>query len=218
MSLLIENLKGTRGAIQCKNIDEANKIFALLGYNKTYENFSTQKVDVEGNFIKDFLILCDSPAILLSDISTSPNRKLYKASDVILTNRPVKMVKTIAEQLGITEYPFKIKDKNDKVIYEENSVFFWIKYTFDEKSRLIGSINSQGTWLKYGYDENGNENYFESASGYWYKKEFDKNKILIYHENNDGVLVDNRPKDVELTLEQIAEKLGIDVKNLKIVK
>jgi len=38
----------------------------------------------------------------------------------------------------------------------------------------------------------------------------------IYLENSNGVITDNRPKQVELTLEQIADKLGISIEQLRI--
>ncbi len=81
---------------------------------------------------------------------------------------------TIAQQLKIKDFPFKIKDKNGKVIYLENS------------------------------------------NGYWYKLEYDTNGKVIYWE--DSHITDNRPKKVELTLDEIAAKLGINVNKLKIKK
>ena len=44
----------------------------------------------------------------------------------------------------------------------------------------------------------------------------DANGKKIYGENSDGVIRDNRLKQVELTLEQIAAKLGINVSQLRI--
>ena len=46
----------------------------------------------------------------------------------------------------------------------------------------------------------------------------DKNGNRIYLENSDGYIEDNRPKVVELTIDQIAEKLNIPVNLLKIKK
>jgi hypothetical protein len=53
-------------------------------------------------------------------------------------------MKTIAQQLGIKQFPFEIKDKNGNQIYYENS---------------------DGFWVKLEYDSNGNEIYFENSSG-----------------------------------------------------
>jgi hypothetical protein len=53
-------------------------------------------------------------------------------------------MKTIAQQLNITEFPFEIKDSQGKTIYYENSV---------------------GGWFKSEYNSQGNEIYFENSSG-----------------------------------------------------
>jgi len=107
-------------------------------------------------------------------------------------------MKTIAEQLNIKEFPFIIKDSNGNEIYHENSNGFWYKSKFDS---------------------NGNEIYFENSGGYWYKNEYNSNGNEIYYENSSGVIIDNRPKTkVELTLDEIALKFKIDVKDLKIKK
>ena len=40
-------------------------------------------------------------------------------------------MKTIAQQLNVTEFPFEIKDKNGYVIYCEDSNGFWQKSEYD---------------------------------------------------------------------------------------
>jgi hypothetical protein len=85
-------------------------------------------------------------------------------------------MKTIAQQLNIKEFPFRIKDSNGDNIYYENS------------------------------------------NGFWWKQEFDSNGNKIYFEDSYGTIVDNRPKIVELTMDEIAKMLRIDVNNLKIKK
>jgi len=107
------------------------------------------------------------------------------------------MTKTIAQHLKVNEFPFFIKDKNGKEIYYETS---------------------NGNWEKRQYDQNGNQIYFENSHGYWAKAEYDQIGKLIYYENSDGNITDNRPKVVELTLDEIAKKLNIDVNLLKIKK
>jgi uncharacterized membrane protein len=104
---------------------------------------------------------------------------------------------TIAQQLKIKEFPFQIKDSNGKEIYYESS---------------------NGYWSKAEYDSNGNLIYYESSIGYWSKREYDSNGNLIYCENSNGTIVDKRPKTVELTIDEIAKKFGIDVNLLKIKK
>jgi hypothetical protein len=53
-------------------------------------------------------------------------------------------MKTIAQQLNIKDFPFRIKDKNGNEIYYETSYGFWFKYE---------------------YDSNGNRIYFEDSCG-----------------------------------------------------
>ncbi len=67
-------------------------------------------------------------------------------------------------------------------------------------------------------DSNGNEIYFENSDGVWVKREYDSYGNQIYYENSHGKIIDNRPKQVELTLDEIANKFGIDVSQLKIKK
>jgi len=82
-------------------------------------------------------------------------------------------MKTIAQQLNVKEFPFKIKDKNGNIIYFEDS---------------------DGYWFKCKYDSNGNEIYVEDNFAAWYKKEYDSNGREIYHEDSNGDIRDNRPK------------------------
>ena len=102
---------------------------------------------------------------------------------------------TIAQQLNVTTFPFAIKDKNGNEIYREDS---------------------NGTWSKIEYDAKGKMIYYENSNGTWSKTEYDAKGKMIYYETPDGIIIDNRPKIVELTLQDIADKLGIDVKQLKI--
>ena len=66
-------------------------------------------------------------------------------------------------------------------------------------------------------DKNGNRIYFEYSDGFWRKREYDAHGKEIYYENSDGFIRDYRPKQVvEVTLEDIADKLGIKVEQLRI--
>ncbi len=106
-------------------------------------------------------------------------------------------MKTIAQQLNIKEFPFEINDSNGKLIYFENS---------------------DGDWDKFEYDSNGNVIYYGNHTGFWVKKEYDSNKNVIHFEDSYGEIVDKRPKQVELTLDEIANKFGINVSELKVKK
>jgi len=104
---------------------------------------------------------------------------------------------TIAQQLKVKEFPFEIKDSNGKVIYYENSDGSWYKREYDSSGKVIYYENSDGVWRKYEYDSKGNEIYFESSY---------------------GNIVDNRPKQKEYTMDEVAKALGVDVNQLKIKK
>jgi hypothetical protein len=54
-------------------------------------------------------------------------------------------MKTIAQQLNVKDFPFEIKDKNNNLIYYENSNNIW--------------------WIGE-YDKNNNEIYYEDSYGY----------------------------------------------------
>jgi len=104
-------------------------------------------------------------------------------------------MKTIAQQLNIKDFPFIITDKDGNQTYSENS---------------------NGFWSKREYDSNSNQTYHENSTGYWHKREFDKNGKETYLEiSTSGVIIDKRPK-VTLTLQEIAEKLGVAVESLRI--
>ena len=101
-------------------------------------------------------------------------------------------MKTIAQQLGIKEFPFRIKDSNNNEIYCENS---------------------DGVWHKHEYDSNNNVIYFEDSYGYWVKREFDANNNRIYYEDSNGRMIDERPKSIpEYTMEELTKMLGKEFK------
>ena len=128
------------------------------------------------------------------------------------------MSKTIAQQLNVKEFPFEINDKNGNIIYFENSRGSWSKQEYDQNGNQIYFENSRGYLEKREYDQNGKQIYFENSEGTWEKREYDQNGKQIYYENSNGYIYDNRPKVVELTLDEIAAKLNIDVNLLKIKK
>ena len=74
-----------------------------------------------------------------------------------------------------TNGDLEIRDKNSKLIYAEDSDGNWVKDEWDSQDNLIYCGDSKGNWEKYEYDFEGNE---------------------IYFENSDGIIEDNRPKNV----------------------
>ena len=53
-------------------------------------------------------------------------------------------MKTIAQELNVTDFPFEIKDKNGNKIYWENSNEDWIKREYDSNGKVIYWENSHG--------------------------------------------------------------------------
>lgn len=104
-------------------------------------------------------------------------------------------MKTIAQELNVTDFPFEIKDKNNNKIYWEDS---------------------NGYWSKQQFDSNNNEIYCEDSCGVWEKREFDSNNNRIYFENSTGLIIDNRQKSVEFTMEELISKVGFEFKIKKL--
>jgi hypothetical protein len=104
---------------------------------------------------------------------------------------------TIAQQLNIKTFPFKIKDDQGNLIYRENADGFWVKREFDTRCYRTR---------------------YEFSTGFWSKCEYDDQGKMIYLENNvDGVIFDRRPnKEVRDAL-AVLEKAGVIVDG-KIIK
>ena len=127
--------------------------------------------------------------------------------------------KTIAQQLNIKKFPFRIKDDNGKLIYHEYSGGGWYRYERDDEGNKTYSEYSNGGWCRYEYDDDGNETYSENSDGNWYRNEYDDEGNKTYHENSYGFKTGTkRSSTKELTLEDVAKLAGIPVKNLKIIK
>ena len=126
------------------------------------------------------------------------------------------MKTTIAQQLNVTDFPFIINDKDGNRIYYEDSNGYWCKNERDAHGKEIRFEDSNGYWTKKECDVHGNCIRYENSYGYWRKSEFDANGNEIYYEDSAGAIIDKRPKQVELTVQQIADKMGINVTQLRI--
>ena len=126
------------------------------------------------------------------------------------------MTTTIAQQLKVTTFPFIIKDAHGNIIYCEASDGYWSKSEYDAHGNIIRYENSDDYWSKSEYDAHGNIIRYEDSTDFWVKSEYDAHGKEIYCEDSDGVVIDKRPKMVELTLQQIADKMGIKVEQLRI--
>ena len=74
-------------------------------------------------------------------------------------------MKTIAEQLNVKDFPFRITDKNGKEIYYEYSDGWWCRTEYNKNGKVKYCENSDGFWYKWEYDENGKEKYYEDSDG-----------------------------------------------------
>ena len=126
------------------------------------------------------------------------------------------MKETIAQLLKIKDFPFSIEDKNNREIYYENSDGYWSKTEYDQNDKLIYFEDSDGYWIKTEYDQNRKEIYYENSNGFWAKSERDQDGNIIYYEDSSGTINDRRPKIIELSLQEVADKFGLNVKNLRI--
>ncbi len=125
---------------------------------------------------------------------------------------------TIGQQLNVKHFPFEIKDKNGNLIYKEFESRYWIKYQHDSYGKNTYAEHSNGRWEKLEYDTNNKLISQKRSDGYWSKREYDAHGNEIYFEDSNGYITDNRPKQVELSMDEIAQKFGIDVNQLKIKK
>jgi hypothetical protein len=125
---------------------------------------------------------------------------------------------TIAQQLNVKEFPFHITDKKGYLIYKEWEYYYWYKKEYDADGNQTKFENSTGYWQKSEYDTNGKLIRVEDSTGYWSKRQYDVNGMVIYYEDSTGTIIDERPKQVELTMDDIANKFGINVNQLKIKK
>lgn len=83
---------------------------------------------------------------------------------------------TRAQQLGITDFPYKEHDKKGKITYYERA---------------------DGYWWRAEYHTNGFETLVEFSNGLFMKREFDKKGRQTYLETATGIHVDDRNKETK---------------------
>ena len=79
----------------------------------------------------------------------------------------IDMTQTIGQLLNWdfeTSDRLEIRDKNNNLIYFENSNGYWSKFEYDSQNRETYWETSRGYWAKWEYDSQGNEIYYESSS------------------------------------------------------
>ena len=72
-------------------------------------------------------------------------------------------------------------------------------------------------WTRYERDERNNIVFYTDNTNFWTKSEYNEKNERIYFENSYGLIQDRRPKpEIVMTLQEIADKLGIPVAHLRI--
>lgn len=127
---------------------------------------------------------------------------------------------TIAQRLGVTNFPFKVKNKKGKLLYYESSSGFFERAKYDKNNNKVYYCNPHyHTKMQYNYRNQlirlDKEDY-DGKNKFWYVKEYDSNGEELYFENSKGKVINNRPK-TEYTLLEIAQIIGIPVEKLKIL-
>jgi len=127
--------------------------------------------------------------------------------------------KTIAQQLKIKKFPFRIKDDNGKLTYQEDSDGFWCRHEYDDEGNRTYFEDSNGFWYRHEYDDEGNQTYSEDSNGFWCRHEYDDEGNKTYFEDSYGFKRGTKKGTIkELSMNDIAKLAGIPVENLKIIK
>ena len=89
--------------------------------------------------------------------------------------------KTIAQFLGIKDFPYEIKDNNGNTIYIEYSDGFWYKLEYDLNNNLSYYEQSNGYWVKYEFNSSGNLIYYKDSRKYWVKYDYNHYTIICFN-------------------------------------
>ena len=78
------------------------------------------------------------------------------------------MIKTKAQKLNITSFPYVEYDGNGNQTYYEDLDGTWTKREYDSDGRIIHTEYSYGKWVKREYDGDGKVKYYEDSDGNWF--------------------------------------------------
>jgi hypothetical protein len=123
------------------------------------------------------------------------------------------------------------KDEKGNQTFSENSYGTWWKREFDSKGNSIYYENSDGYWFRREFDSNGNEIYYENETGTIIDNRPKVSEVhitmadikdSIYKAASADFIISIQRttplKEIELTMDEIAKALNIDVNLLKIKK
>ena len=172
-----------------------------MDYQKLYRHIA----------IEHGLFLLDSQMEEIVDIVLEMhNEKPEKCTEAIKQPSNNDLMKTIAQQLGITDFPFEIRDREERLIYEEFDNGNWIKWQYDKEGNEVHSINSDGYEVHRRYDENGFETYYKDSQGIESESKYDENGNMTYWKSNGNVFTINRnktPHRMKTAMQQLIEEL-----------
>lgn len=94
----------------------------------------------------------------------------------------------------------KVNEKEVKII--ETDEYIEIR---DKNDNLIYCEDSDGFWARRAYDKNNNEIYSKYSDGYWEKQKYNENNNEIYFENVYGLIIDKRNKGFFMTKQKLIE-------------
>ena len=171
---------------------------STLKVNFLYKIFSTMIERKYKNLISIFINKINDAAIL----TTGETWKAYVSTNTL------KLSKQIVKQ-SPTFHGWWYGDLKHMFLEKDYQIL-------DVQNRLVVDVGANIGDSSIYFALNSNKIYYENSDGLWYKSELDKNGIMIYYEDSSGYIKDKRSK--ELTMQEIADKFGIDINNLKIKK
>jgi hypothetical protein len=196
------NVKEFPFVIKNKNGRVIYKEFAD-GLNTSIKYFANNPVRINSSngywAIKEYDI--DNNVIYYEDSMGKLYNPLFKIIDKSNVQKPIQEMenKTIAQMLELDakEFPLVINDKNDYVIYYENSSGEWYR---KEYFKCIETYyeSCDGYWHENKLDYRGNTILHKNSNMYWIRKEYDENNEQIYSIDSTGNVIDNRPRKKSL--------------------
>jgi hypothetical protein len=92
---------------------------------------------------------------------------------------------TLAQQAGITEFPYVIHDSKGRQIYFETSGGVWSRTYYDWDGDTYQEY-SNGYWKRKMFDSNGKAVFGIDSLGYWFKCFYDESGQLTEYQNSNG--------------------------------